>query len=99
MSISFNIVPRRMAILVAALALASSVAHANCGSAMCLLNTDWSTQGVWTEPGLRADLRYEGVRQDRLRAGTKKVGPEAVGDEIVPLRTRDANWFVALDYA
>jgi hypothetical protein len=74
MRIVFNTVPRRMAIA-AALALAGSVAQANCGSAMCLLNTDWSTQGVWTEPGLRTDLRYEAVRQDRLRAGTKKVAP------------------------
>jgi outer membrane receptor protein involved in Fe transport len=89
----------RAAGLALPLSLAAALAHANCGSAMCLLNTDWSTQGVWTEPGLRADLRYEGVRQDRLRAGTKKVGPEAVSDEIVPLETRDGNWFVGLDYA
>ena len=84
----------RAAGLMLPLGLAAALAHANCGSAMCLLNTDWSTQGVWTEPGLRVDLRYEGVRQDRLRAGTKKVGPEAVSDEIVPLETRDGNWFV-----
>ena len=89
----------RAAGLALPLGLAATLAQANCGSAMCLLNTDWSTQGVWTEPGLRVDLRYEGVRQDRLRAGTKEVGPEAVSDEIVPLRTRDGNWFVALDYA
>ena len=81
------------------LLFAAGAAQANCGSAMCLLNTDWSTQGVWTEPGLRMDLRYEAVRQDRLRAGTRKVGPEAVSDELVPLRTRDGNWYVSLDYA
>ena len=89
----------RAVVLAMPLGLAATLAQANCGSAMCLLNTDWSTQGVWTEPGLRVDLRYEGVRQDRLRAGTKKAGPEAVSDEIVPLRTRDGNWFLALDYA
>jgi hypothetical protein len=75
------------------------LAQANCGSALCLLDTDWSTQGVWTEPGLRADLRYEAVRQNHLRAGTKKVGPGAVSDELVPLQTRDGNWFASLDYA
>jgi hypothetical protein len=95
----FNSLAARRAILATAFALAGSAAQANCGSAMCLLNTDWSTQGVWTEPGLRMDLRYEAVRQDRLRAGTKKVGPEAVSDELVPLRTRDGNWYVSLDYA
>lgn len=88
-----------MKLLAPPLLLAAGVAQANCGSALCLLNTDWSTQGVWTEPGLRMDLRYEAVRQDRLRAGTKKVGPEAVDDELVPLKTRDGNWFVSLDQA
>jgi outer membrane receptor protein involved in Fe transport len=91
--------PLRLVSFAPPLLLAAGVAQANCGSAMCLLNTDWSTQGVWTEPGLRMDLRYEAVRQDRLRAGTKTVGPEAVSDELVPLKTRDGNWYVSLDYA
>ena len=56
--------------LVAAVAIAasSSVVNASCGSAFCLVNTNWGAQGVWTEPGWRADLRYEYINQDQPRA-------------------------------
>src|SRR3954469_14109214 len=36
--------------LTAALALIAVDAQAGCGSAFCSLNTNWSTQGAWTEP-------------------------------------------------
>jgi hypothetical protein len=65
---------------------------------VCLVNTNWDVQGVWTEPGLRFELRYEQIKQDELRAGTKKVGPDAVPDEAVPLRTLDRNWVASVDY-
>jgi hypothetical protein len=73
-------------------------ALANCGSAVCLVNTNWDVQGVWTETGLRFELRYEQVKQDELRAGTKKVGPDAVTDEFVPLQTTDRNFVASLDW-
>jgi hypothetical protein len=46
---------------VAILLTAATHANAGCGSAFCSLNTNWSTQGAWTEPGGRFDLRYEFV--------------------------------------
>jgi hypothetical protein len=73
-------------------------ALANCGSAVCLVNTNWDVQGVWTETGLRFELRYEQIKQDELRAGTKKVGVDAVPDEAVPLRTTDRNFVASLDW-
>ena len=75
-----------------------SAALANCGAAVCLVNTNWDVQGVWTEPGLRFELRYEQIKQDQLRAGSKKVGPEAVTDELVPLKTVDRNILASLDW-
>lgn len=90
---------RRVLLTFAGTAGLCTLAQANCGSAICLLNTDWATQGVWTQPGLRADLRYEVVRQDQLRQGTRKVGADAVDEEVVPQRTRDGNWLASFDYA
>lgn len=86
--------------LLLATALASSAAVANCGSAVCLVNTNWDTQGVWTQPGLRVDLRFEAIRQDDLRSGTRKVDASAVEEgEAVPLKTREKSWIATFDYA
>jgi Putative MetA-pathway of phenol degradation len=82
-----------------ALLISANAAQANCGSAVCLLNTDWDAQGFASEPGLRFDARFESVKQDKLRQGTKLVGAEAVLDEIVPLKTLDNTALFALDYA
>jgi hypothetical protein len=37
--------------------LSPLAAWAGCGSAVCSINTNWDTQGAWTEPGARLDLR------------------------------------------
>jgi len=42
-------------------------AGASCGTAFCMVNTNWNVQGVWTEPGLRLDLRFEYIDQDQPR--------------------------------
>lgn len=99
MTTSLSAARLRPLLLAGSSALWLPLAQANCGSAICLLNTDWATQGVWTQPGLRADLRYEAVRQDHLRQGTRSVGAEAVDEEVVPQRTRDRNWLASFDYA
>jgi len=73
-------------------------AQASCGAAFCSINTSWDVQGAWLEPGARFDLRYEYIKQDQPRSGSKKV---AVGeiphhhDEVV---TRNQNWLPSLDY-
>lgn len=43
---------------------------ANCGAAVCTLNTQWETQGVSTRTGWRFDAAYEFVEQDQARSGT-----------------------------
>lgn len=79
-------------------ALVPLPASASCGAAFCTINTQWDVQGVWAEPGLRADLRYEYVDQDQARSGTRKV---AVGqsprhhDEV---RTLNRNLIASFDY-
>lgn len=90
----------RCVAMLATAALCSPGALANCGSAVCLVNANWDTQGVWTQPGLRVDLRVEAIRQDTLRSGTRKVGASAIDEgEAVPLKTREKGWIATFDYA
>jgi predicted porin len=87
------------ALLALAVAAASAgPAAASCGSAFCLVNTNWSVQGVWNEPGWRLDLRYEHIDQDQPRAGTRRVGVGEVPAHHDEVRTRNNNVLATLDY-
>lgn len=77
----------------------SQFGNASCGGAFCTVNTQWETQGVWTEPGWRLDLRYEYIDQDQLRSGTAKVEPAGVPDTHDEIRTLNRNLILGLDYA
>ncbi len=73
-------------------------AHASCGSAYCAINTNWDTHGAWSEPGLRLDLRYESIHQDRLQEGRRKVAPGEVPRDHDEVETKNQNWVLGLDY-
>jgi hypothetical protein len=73
-------------------------ARAGCGSAFCAVNTDWASQGEWTEAGGKVDLHYEFIDQDQPRHGAEKV---AVGEVPLPddeVRTINRNWVGQFDY-
>ena len=84
-----------------ALLLSAGAAQASCGSAFCVLNTNWSTQGVASEPGaFRLDERFEFVDQKHLQSGTKRVSTDDVAaEETTELRTINRNLLTTLDYA
>ncbi len=84
-----------------ALLVAAGAAQGSCGSAFCVLNTNWSTQGVAADPGTaRLDLRYEFVDQQHLQSGTKRVSTDDVAaEETTELRTINRNLLTTLDYA
>lgn len=83
----------------ASLLLATSLdAAAGCGSAFCSLGTDWSTQGDWTEPGGRFDLRYEFIDQDQPRTGTRDIGVGEIPHHHDEVRTINRNWIAGFDY-
>ena len=87
-------------LLLAALALgAATDAAASCGSAFCMINTNWSVQGQSTEPGARLDLRFEYIDQNQLRAGTKKAGIGEFPRDHDEIQTINRNWFGTFDYA
>ncbi|QJR16013.1 transporter [Usitatibacter palustris] len=83
-----------LAALVAGLPLAAA---ASCGSAFCLVNTDWSMQGVYTDPGTRLDLRYEYVNLDQPRHGRDKVSVGQIPRHHDEIETRNRNWIATLD--
>jgi hypothetical protein len=82
----------------AALALLAAEAQAGCGSAFCSLNTNWSTQGAWTEPGGRLDLRFEYIDQDQPRNGTHDVDVGEIPRHHDEVRTINRNFVPTYDY-
>jgi hypothetical protein len=87
-------------ILLSSLLLLSAQTYASCGSAFCMLNTNWSAQGVWTEPGARLDLRYETIAQDELRSGTYKATAGEIAEmDHREIRTQNNNLQATFDYA
>jgi hypothetical protein len=90
----------RQAALAAAVAslVASSAAIGSCGSAFCMVNTNWGVQGVWNEPGFRGDLRFEYIDQDQPRSGSRNVGVGEIPHDHDEVRTLNRNVFATLDY-
>jgi hypothetical protein len=84
--------------LAAALAAMPLSAAASCGSAFCTINTSWDAHGAWLEPGARVDLRYEYVRQDQPRSGTRNVSVGEIPREHDEVLTVNRNLVGTLDY-
>ena len=80
------------------LALAALPARASCGAAFCLVNTDWTTQGAWTEPGARLDLRHEFIDLDQPRHGRRRIGVGEVSAHHDEIETRNRNWVATVDW-
>jgi hypothetical protein len=74
-------------------------AHASCGAAFCLVNTDWSAQGAWTDEGVRADLHYEYVDLDQPRTGRDRVSVGEIPRHHDEVETRNRNWVAAFDWS
>ncbi len=82
----------------AALACVALDTAASCGAAFCIVNTDWSAQGAWVEPGARFDLRYETIDLDQPRSGTRRVGVGEIPRHHDEVGTKNQNWVAALDW-
>ncbi len=90
----------RSGAVVTALMTVSAGAFASCGSSFCELETSLDSQGVLTEPGqFGLDLRFEFVKQDALRAGTKSISQAEDTGEATELKTFNRNLIATLTYA
>ena len=76
----------------------SAQALASCGSAFCLINTNWDTHGAWSQPGWRLDLRYESIHQNRLQEGRRRVDIGEVPRDHDEVETVNRNWMANIDY-
>ena len=63
-----------------------------------MVNTNWGVQGVWNEPGMRADLRFEYIAQGQPRTGTHDVAVGEIPRHHDEVRTINRNLFATLDY-
>ena len=81
-----------------AMLIAPLTAAASCGSAFCTINTSWDAHGAWREPGWSLDLRYESIRQDQPRTGTRDIAVGEAPQHHDEVRTANRNLLGALDY-
>ena len=73
-------------------------ALASCGSAFCLVNTNWDMPSAWAQPGLRLDLRFEAVNQNQPYSGSNKVSVGQFPRDHDEVRTTNRNWVAGVDY-
>jgi hypothetical protein len=91
---------RTRAILAAVLCtLAANDAAGSCGAAFCVVNTDWSTQGVLADSGVRFDLRFETIDLDQPRHGRDRVAVGAIPAHHDEVETRNDNWIATVDWS
>ena len=73
-------------------------ALASCGSAFCMVNTNWNLQGLAPEPGLRIDTRFEYINQHQPLSGSNRVGFGEIRRHHDELRTINRNYITTFDY-
>ena len=78
--------------------LGAGTADASCGSAFCFVNTNWSLQGIWTQPGPHVDIRYEYIDQDQPMSGSHKVSVGEIPRHHDEVSTLNQNTIATLDY-
>jgi len=74
-------------------------AAASCGSAACLVNTQWQIHGIPTEAGgTLFQLQYEYINQDTLLSGSKKTNVAPPTADALEQKTISQTLIASLDY-
>ena len=89
--------------LAAAAAFAPAIwtlpAAASCGSAACLVNTQWQIHGIPTEAGgTLFQLQYDYIRQDTLMAGSHRTSVAPEDADALEQKTIAQTLTASLDY-
>src|SRR2546422_563677 len=71
-------------------------AAASCGSAFCMLDTQWSMHGVNVTPGTRFDLHYEYINQNRVQNGRTRIGVGEIPRDHDEVQTVNRNFIGTL---
>ena len=95
---SFAPHPLAAAALIVAVPFAMPAA-ASCGSAACLVNTQWQIQGIPTEAGgTLFQLQYDYIKQDTLLAGSHKTSVAPEDADALEQKTLSQTLIASLDY-
>jgi hypothetical protein len=85
--------------LFAAMGTVMGGAHASCGQAFCVVNTNWAMQGVPSDPeSSRLDLHYEYIDQNKLWQGNRKISAADDTADTRENRTLNHNIVATYDY-
>lgn len=85
-----------VAIIAALLALPAA---ASCGSAACLVNTQWQIHGIPTEAGgTLFQLQYDYIKQDQLMSGSHKTNVAPEDADALEQKTLSQTLIASLDY-
>jgi hypothetical protein len=97
---SRTLAPRALAAAVAIAAAPVAVpATASCGSAACLVNTQWQIHGIPTEAGgTLFQLQYDYIKQDTLLAGSHKTSIAPEDADALEQKTISQTLIASLDY-
>ena len=93
-AVPFTLSSPRLARALAAAGLSvafAGPAHASCGSAFCAINTDWGAGTTGLNEGSTLDIRYERIRQDQPRSGSRRVGVGEIPQHHDEVRTLNQN--------
>lgn len=86
--------PPRCWLLAFAAAVVHPAALASCGSAFCSVSSDWTAAAVGAGHGSSLDVRYEHIRQDQPRAGSRRTGVGQIRGHHDEVRTTNQNLLV-----
>jgi hypothetical protein len=74
-------------------------AAASCGSAACLVNTQWQIHGIPTEAGgTLFQIQYDYIKQDQLYAGSHKTSVAPEDADALEQKTVSQTLIASLDY-
>jgi hypothetical protein len=92
--------PLTLATTVAIVAAARALpASASCGSAACLVNTQWQIHGIPTEAGgTLFQIQYDYIKQDTLLAGSHKTSVAPEDADALEQKTISQTLIASLDY-
>ncbi len=93
--------PRVLAAILATLVPAfATPAAASCGSAACLVNTQWQIHGIPTEAGgTLFQIQYDYIKQDQLYAGSHKTSVAPEDADALEQKTVSQTLIASLDYS
>ena len=94
--------PRRIAAAAIAIATTSLAlpAAGSCGSAACLVNTQWQIHGIPTDAGgTLFQLQYDYIKQDTLLSGSHKTSVAPEDADALEQKTISQTLIASLDYS